>query len=644
MSKGKFLFLRHERPKTLRAFSRFLLLIPFLCSRPPPHVAGLLEERQQQQQLALRALVGSGRKQLEKKRLTSFFSLSEKKNRPSLLSPLLVSRLLLFQNQPTRDAPRPSHGNLCCGAARRSCPARGGGEASPFRNGYPSGGTGLAASAAARSFDLDPDSSFRLRRRPGGHRGHRVQGRGLRGRGRRGGAGGRPGRGGAQGKRRREEEKKKHERERRNRSRNLFFSSFFSLPRPPQKPNQQTIPCSFLYDGPGSALYDAITDLEAYYPYRAETRLLDSQSDAIAAAIPPNAVLVELGCGSATKTPRLLSAVARKNKNKNEKSNESGEGSASSPAVRYAGIDVSADFLANARLNVTASGDVADADVETFCLRYLEGAAAARAAHRGEDLCFLWLGSSVGNLDAGSAAAFVRELFEAASAESAESATAESADSEGNVVEGGKEGGKGKGKTQLLLCTDLWKDEARLRAAYDDDRGVTAAFMRNGLRHALACVEVLEEEDGSKSDAATSTSTATAAAATTAKTTTALRVAAAAGAAPAAWRYEVDVNPSDEQVEMYLVCPSAFELRIVSKKEKKEESKEDKESGGDGDGGGDSSAAGPVSVVRFAKGERVLMEVSRKYTLARVEALAASSGVRLAGRWVTEDYGIQLLE
>lgn len=37
VSKGKFLFLRHERPKTLRAFSRFLLLIPFLCSRPPPH-------------------------------------------------------------------------------------------------------------------------------------------------------------------------------------------------------------------------------------------------------------------------------------------------------------------------------------------------------------------------------------------------------------------------------------------------------------------------------------------------------------------------------------------------------------------------------------------------------------------------------
>lgn len=371
----------------------------------------------------------------------------------------------------------------------------------------------------------------------------------------------------------------------------------------------KTVPCSFLYDGPGSALYDAITDLEAYYPYGAETRLLDAQSDAIASAIPENAVLVELGCGSATKTPRLLAAVARKNEEKRNGNR-----------VRYAGIDVSADFLANARANVMASGAVADADVETFCNRYLEGAAAARAAHRGEDLCFLWLGSSVGNLDAGSAAAFVRELFAAA------------ASSDGGKEE--EEGNKG-GKTQLLLCTDLWKDERRLRAAYDDDKGVTAAFMRNGLRHALACVEVLEPEKEEGKRDATSTATATTA---TAATTTALRVAAAAGAAPAAWRYEVDVNPVDEQVEMYLVCPAAFELRILKKK--KNES-EEKESGDD-----DSSAAAAVSssVVRFAKGERVLMEVSRKYTLERIEALAASSGVRLAGRWVTEDYGIQLLE
>jgi len=346
-------------------------------------------------------------------------------------------------------------------------------------------------------------------------------------------------------------------------------------------------------------------------------KLLESQAAAIADAIPQNAVLVELGCGSATKTPRLLSAVAASRK-------KEGKGK-----VRYAGIDVSADFLENARANVTASGDVDDSNVETFCNRYLEGAAAARAAHEGEDLCFLWLGSSVGNLDSGSAAAFVRELFEAASSAKIEGEAA-SASAAAKSENGGEENGQGskRGKTQLLLCTDLWKDEQRLRDAYDDDRGVTAAFMRNGLRHALACVEVFDENE-KKSDGNGKTSTSS--------TTTALRVAAAAGAAPADWRYEVVVNPAEQQVEMYLVCPAAFELRIPGK-EKKEEAKDD-------DGEKTETEETPASVVlRFEKGERILMEVSRKYTLERIEALAASSGVRLAGRWVTADYGIQLLE
>lgn len=349
----------------------------------------------------------------------------------------------------------------------------------------------------------------------------------------------------------------------------------------------KTIPCSFLYDGPGSALYDSITELDAYYPYDAEVELLRSKSDDIASAIPRRSVLVELGCGSANKTPLLLSAVARRLRG-------------SGDVVRYAGIDVSADFLVNARENVTADGDVAPGDVETFCLRYLEGARAAREAHAGEDLCFLWLGSSVGNLDAESAAAFVRELFDAAK---------------------GGDGGDGKdeasGKTQLLLCTDLWKDEARLRAAYDDDRGVTAAFMRNGLRHALACVPASADDDERESTE------------TTKETTTALRVAASRGAAPADWRYEVVVNPVDQQVEMYLVCPASFELRIPKKASSPR---------------ADADDGAAFDVVRFSEGEKVLMEVSRKYTLERIEQLARSSGVELVGRWVTEDYGIQLLE
>lgn len=355
-------------------------------------------------------------------------------------------------------------------------------------------------------------------------------------------------------------------------------------------------------------------------------------------------MLVELGCGSANKTPRLLSAVAKKLKE--DKSDDD-----TTAVVRYAGIDVSADFLENARRNVTARGDVAPEDVETFCLRYLEGARAARAAHEGEDLCFLWLGSSVGNLDAESAAAFVRELFAAAKSEGnsdddgGEKATAASATT---TTEAATKNNSGNGKTQLLLCTDLWKDEKRLRAAYDDDRGVTAAFMRNGLRHALACVPVLEGEGEEGKESTTTTKETTTETTTTTTTTTALRVAASKGAAPADWRYEVVVNPNDQQVEMYLVCPAAFELRIPRKVAspaavdddgaKSAAAADNAKNDADADGGGVST------VVRFAEGERILMEVSRKYTLERIEHLAESSGVGLVGRWVTGDYGIQLLE
>ena len=37
---------------------------------------------------------------------------------------------------------------------------------------------------------------------------------------------------------------------------------------------QKSIPCRFLYDERGSALFDAICELDEYYPTRTETRIL----------------------------------------------------------------------------------------------------------------------------------------------------------------------------------------------------------------------------------------------------------------------------------------------------------------------------------------------------------------------------------
>ena len=43
---------------------------------------------------------------------------------------------------------------------------------------------------------------------------------------------------------------------------------------------------------------------------------------------------------------------------------------------------------------------------------------------------------------------------------------------------------------QVLLCTDLWKDEKVLHAAYHDSQGVTEAFIKNGMVNALTTLGV----------------------------------------------------------------------------------------------------------------------------------------------------------
>src|SRR5438874_12493475 len=71
------------------------------------------------------------------------------------------------------------------------------------------------------------------------------------------------------------------------------------------------IPCKYLYDDRGSALFEKITTLEEYYPTRTERALLAGQARAIAAAAGGAAItdVVELGSGAASKTVALLEAA-----------------------------------------------------------------------------------------------------------------------------------------------------------------------------------------------------------------------------------------------------------------------------------------------------------------------------------------------
>lgn len=69
------------------------------------------------------------------------------------------------------------------------------------------------------------------------------------------------------------------------------------------------IPCGYLYDDKGSQLYDEITKLDEYYPFKAEKDLLNQHATEIVSSVPAGSILVELGCGTAEKTSVLLHAL-----------------------------------------------------------------------------------------------------------------------------------------------------------------------------------------------------------------------------------------------------------------------------------------------------------------------------------------------
>ena len=197
------------------------------------------------------------------------------------------------------------------------------------------------------------------------------------------------------------------------------------------KPGQKELPSKYLYDAVGSALFEAITQLPEYGLTRADERLLRLYSADIAARLPANTVVAELGSGSGKKTRYLLEALAKHR------------------GLLYFPIDVSPTALAACKQELSSTASVIPLEHS-----YFQGLRIANARRRpGETLLVLFLGSTIGNFDR----AGVREEF---------LRTIASILSPGDA---------------LLLGTDLLKPEDQLLLAYDDPAGVTAAFNRNIL-------------------------------------------------------------------------------------------------------------------------------------------------------------------
>ena len=190
----------------------------------------------------------------------------------------------------------------------------------------------------------------------------------------------------------------------------------------------------YFYDDAGSRLFQQIMELPEYYPTRAEFAIFRAHGPAIAAALsPPGGAfeLVELGAGDGAKTKLLLRELLR-----------------TGPAFSYAPVDISAGAM---------TGLVAGLARELPALRVTPvvadyATALAQLQARPGSKAVLFLGSNIGNFGPAERLDFLRQL----------AAPLASAD-------------------RLLIGFDLQKDPRRIRAAYDDAQGITAAFNLNLL-------------------------------------------------------------------------------------------------------------------------------------------------------------------
>jgi dimethylhistidine N-methyltransferase len=198
---------------------------------------------------------------------------------------------------------------------------------------------------------------------------------------------------------------------------------------------QKEIPCKWLYDERGSALFERICDLPEYYPTRTELSILERYVGAMAPHFGSNCAIIEYGSGSGLKTQLLLEHVRR-------------------PAC-YVPVDISTSALvdATARLQRRFPG----LTIAPVRGDFSEPVALPREAVAAQRRAVFFPGSTIGNLHKGETVVFLSRMR--------------------------RECGRGGG---LLLGVDLLKDRATLLNAYDDSRGVTAAFDLNILARANA--------------------------------------------------------------------------------------------------------------------------------------------------------------
>lgn len=194
---------------------------------------------------------------------------------------------------------------------------------------------------------------------------------------------------------------------------------------------QKTLPSKYFYDEYGSELFDDITRLEEYYPTRTEKLILETYIDDIVEVLGKRVLLIEPGSGNSYKTRLLLDNLKK--------------------IAGYIPMDISEEFLYKAA--DALQEDYPKIPIVPIQVDYTQPFELPAFPSYCRKVVF-FPGSTIGNFEADTAKRFFEVIHDIL----------------------GENGG-------FLIGVDLKKDIEVLEAAYNDRKGVTAAFNLNILTH-----------------------------------------------------------------------------------------------------------------------------------------------------------------
>ena len=197
----------------------------------------------------------------------------------------------------------------------------------------------------------------------------------------------------------------------------------------------KTLPSKYFYDKKGDALFQEIMNLEEYYLTRAEYEVFETNKTALRDTFLNGAEkfdLIEFGAGDGHKTKVLLNYFLESN-----------------ISFEYLPIDISGNVLE--QLESTLKNELPDLTVNPIQDDYFQAIEKIEHDNNTRSVV-LFLGSNIGNFQNASAVEFLSELY-----------------------------ARLKPNDLLLIGFDLKKEPSIILNAYNDSKGITAAFNINLL-------------------------------------------------------------------------------------------------------------------------------------------------------------------